>query len=74
MAEVTIISSTSSLDILYPARTSGWLSNIFHRLPLNVSMEELSIFLESTALLSWYKKQGILSVPIGFWVSGSIKS
>ena len=33
-----------------------------------------NIFLESTGLLSWYKKQGILNVPIGLFVIESIKS
>ena len=50
------------------SNTSGCVSKIFHKLSLKVLTALFKIFLESTGLLSWYKKQGILKVPTGLFV------
>ena len=74
VADVNKRSSISSNFIFKSFSVSGYFFNNENMFDLNVSIEFFNICLESTALSSWIKKQGILSVPTGLLVKGSIKS
>ena len=74
VADVITTSSISFAVISNDFKVSGWDLKIFIRVSLKVETAEVSICLESTAMLSWYRKQGILNVPTGLSVSVSIKS